>query len=101
VVAEGAMGAQELAAKLQNKTGFEFRITVLGHIQRGGAPTVADAVLGSRMGAFAVKALLEGQKGVMVGSIKGDLALSPLSVAWERKKELPPELMDLVDVLSI
>jgi 6-phosphofructokinase 1 len=101
VVAEGAMGAQELAAKLQDKAGFEFRITVLGHIQRGGAPTVADAVLGSRMGSFAVQALLEGQRGVMVGTLKGELALSPLSVAWEQKKELPRELMDLVDVLSI
>ncbi len=101
VVAEGAMGAQELAAQLQDKTGFEFRITVLGHIQRGGAPSVADAVLGSRMGSFAVQALLDGETGVMVGILKGELALSPLSVAWEQKNELPKELMDLVDVLSI
>jgi 6-phosphofructokinase 1 len=101
VVAEGAMGAQKLAAQLQDRAGMEFRITVLGHIQRGGAPSAADAVLGSRMGSFAVQALLEGETGVMVGILKGELALSPLPVAWEQKNELPQELMDLVDVLSI
>ena len=101
VLAEGVMPAHELAAKLQDTGGYDARITVLGHIQRGGGPTAADAVLASRMGAHAVEALLAGERGFMVGSVNNVMMTAPLPVAWESKKELPPALLALVDTLSI
>ena len=101
VLAEGVMPAHELAAKLQDTGGYDARITVIGHIQRGGGPTAADAVLASRMGAHAVEALLAGERGIMVGSVDNAKVTSPLPTAWESKKALPQTLLRLVDTLSI
>ncbi len=101
VLAEGVMPAHELAAKLQDTGGYDARITVIGHIQRGGGPTAADAVLASRMGAHAVEALLAGERGIMVGSVDNVMVTSPLPTAWESKKALPQALLKLVDTLSI
>ncbi|HQK25468.1 MAG TPA: 6-phosphofructokinase [Synergistaceae bacterium] len=101
VLAEGVMPAHELAAKLQDTGGYDARITVIGHIQRGGGPTAADAVLASRMGAHAVEALLAGERGIMVGSVDNAMVTSPLPTAWESKKALPQALLRLVDTLSI
>jgi len=101
IVAEGVMGAQDLAAKLKDTAGYEARVTVLGHIQRGGSPTAFDATLASRMGAHAVKALLEGQSGIMVGSCCGQMVTHPLTVAWEEKKLLSDEVLSLMEMLSI
>ena len=101
VLAEGVMPAHELAAKLQDTGGYDARITVIGHIQRGGGPTAADAVLASRMGADAVEALLAGERGIMVGSVDNVMVTSPLPTAWESKKALPQALLKLVDTLSI
>jgi 6-phosphofructokinase 1 len=101
IVAEGVMSAQALADHLKDTGGYEARITVLGHIQRGGSPTSFDAVLASRMGAAAVEALLGGERGVMVGVTNGAIRTCPLSVAWEEKKPLDAERMQLVETLSI
>ena len=101
VLAEGVMPAHELAAKLQDTGGYDARITVIGHIQRGGGPTAADAVLASRMGAHAVEALLAGERGIMVWSVDNAMVTSPLPTAWESKKALPQALLRLVDTLSI
>ena len=101
VLAEGVMPAHELAAKLQDTGGYDARITVIGHIQRGGGPTAADAVLASRMGAHAVEALLAGERGIMVGSVDNVMVTSPLPTAWDSKKALPQALLKLVDTLSI
>lgn len=67
IVAEGAMPASKLAEMLKEKAGIETRITVLGHIQRGGSPTAFDRVLASRLGARAVELLLEGKTRRAVG----------------------------------
>ncbi|MCF7934971.1 MAG: 6-phosphofructokinase [Synergistales bacterium] len=101
ILAEGVMPAHDLAAQIQDTAGYDARITVLGHIQRGGAPTARDAILASRLGAFAVEELRDGRRGVMAGSICGAMQSSALSTAWETKKYLPPELFGLVDSLSI
>lgn len=101
ILAEGVMHAQELADQIMDTGGYEARITVLGHIQRGGSPSVADAVLASRLGAGAVDALLDGQKGVMVGCECDRIVTYPLSKAWEEKKLLDASLMELVERLSI
>jgi 6-phosphofructokinase 1 len=101
IVAEGVMSAQDLAVRLKDTAGYEARVTVLGHIQRGGSPTAFDTVLASRMGACAVEALMEGKSGVMTALQKDEMATPPLSVAWEEKKPLSADLLSLMDMLSI
>lgn len=71
IVAEGAGSAYDFAKIIDAEGAFDSRITVLGHIQRGGSPTYFDRVLGSRMGAAAVEALMEGKSAVMTG-LKGN-----------------------------
>ncbi|MCE5201951.1 MAG: 6-phosphofructokinase [Synergistaceae bacterium] len=101
VLAEGVMSASELAAKLKDHSDYDLRIVVLGYLQRGGAPSCFDTVLASRLGSAAVELLLEGQTGMMVGRVGGSIVASPLQVAWEQKKPLDPDMLRLVDTLSI
>jgi 6-phosphofructokinase 1 len=101
ILAEGVMPAQDLRDQLKDTGGYEARVTVLGHIQRGGSPCSVDVVLASQMGKCAVDALLEGKTAVMTASRCGKVELVPLSWSWERKKLLDPDLMELVEVLSI
>jgi 6-phosphofructokinase 1 len=101
ILAEGVMPAQDLRDQLKDTGGYEARVTVLGHIQRGGSPCSVDVVLASQMGRCAVDALLEGKTAVMTASRCGKVELVPLSWSWERKKLLDPDLMELVEVLSI
>jgi 6-phosphofructokinase 1 len=105
VVAEGdeVGGAHRLAEALRNDPACEHidtRVTVLGHVQRGGAPTARDRVLASRLGSAAVEALLEGHTNVMVGLVNGDVKLTPLRNAWSRKKEIDYDLLQLTALLS-
>ena len=101
ILAEGVMAAHELADQLLDTGGYDSRISVLGHIQRGGSPTAFDAVLASQMGATALQGLAEGQSGVMAAYRRGGMELVPLSLAWEQQKKLNVELLDLVEKLSI
>lgn len=102
VLAEGVMSAAELAEKIKNiDEDCDSRIVVLGHLQRGGSPTCYDSVLASRMGAAAVEALVEGHNGVMVGCMGGKITTSPLETAWATRRPLDPEMLKLVDSLSI
>ncbi|MDR3354246.1 MAG: 6-phosphofructokinase [Synergistaceae bacterium] len=101
VVAEGVMPVSELASKLKDTAGFDARIIVLGHIQRGGSPSSFDAVLASRLGGGAVDALKRSEFGVMVGRIAGDIVTSPLQASWEQKKSLDSDMMSLIETLGI
>ena len=101
IVAEGVMSASDLASKLKDTAGYDARIVVLGHIQRGGSPSSFDAVLASRLGGGAVEALVKGEFGTMVGRTGGKIVTSPLPVAWEEKKELDADMMALMDILGI
>ncbi len=101
ILAEGVMPAHELAAQLEDTGGYTARITVLGHLQRGGSPTAYDAVLASRMGSGAVEALKEGKSGVMAGCVAGRIEFCPLARTWEERKPLNPALLELVEKLSI
>lgn len=102
ILAEGVMSGYELQHKLL-EVGEEFRatVTVLGHIQRGGSPTSYDATIASRMGMYAVNCLIDGTYGVMTGIQDGRMVPVPLQETWERKKPLNPELLHLVEELSI
>lgn len=83
MVAEGAGRAQDIADRIKDSIGFETRIMVLGHYQRGGAPSVFDRLLGSRFGMGAVEGLLAGERGMMVGLNCSNLAFTPLEVVAE------------------
>jgi 6-phosphofructokinase 1 len=102
VVAEGdeSGGAFNLARRVSEHFPLEYRVTVLGHIQRGGVPSARDRVLASRLGAAAVEALVEGVAGVMVGEMGGRICRTPLEETWTRLKPPPLEDMSLAAVLS-
>ncbi|WP_135257244.1 6-phosphofructokinase [Thermus caldilimi] len=103
VVAEGAYpgGAAGLLAAIREHVPVEARVTVLGHIQRGGSPTAKDRILASRLGAAAVEALAGGTSGVMVGEVEGEVELTPLKEAVERKKDINRTLLALSRVLAL
>ncbi|PAP76882.1 6-phosphofructokinase [Rubrivirga marina] len=105
VVAEGDElgGAHRIRQALAEDPAFDridTRVSVLGHIQRGGSPTARDRVLASRLGAAAVEALLEGHDGVMVGIVNNDLKLTPMRNVWARKKDVDYDLLQLTALLS-
>ncbi len=77
-----------------------MRVTVLGHLQRGGSPTALDRVMASRMGASAVEHLLEGAHDAMIGEVCGRITLTPFAEAIGRRKALPQEVLDLLPVLA-
>lgn len=102
IVAEGEEegGAFSLAEKIKDAAGYDYRICVLGHIQRGGAPTARDRLLASRLGLAAVEGLLEGKRGVMVGEIHGKIAFTPLQETWTKKKAIDSALWRLAKILA-
>jgi 6-phosphofructokinase 1 len=89
-----------IAQEVKKKTGFDSRVCILGHIQRGGAPTARDRVLASKLGAAAVQALVDGRSGYMVGEINREIAYTPLKDTWEKKKTLHAGLTDILKILS-
>jgi len=104
VVAEGARhDGDALAAYFREhreRLGFELRVTKLGHVQRGGAPGAFDRLLGTRLGAAAVDALVRGERGVLVGLLRGAVATTPLADVAFRTKGIDPALFELARVLA-
>lgn len=100
VVAEGSASAYTVARHLENRIGFETRITILGHIQRGGSPTAFDRILASRMGYEAVKSLLDGDFNVMIGLSRNDLARIPIDQVLSEKKSIDMNIVKLAGILS-
>ena len=105
IVAEGAkLGGAELEKILleqyRSRLGFELRATVLGHVQRGGAPTVFDRLLGARFGAYAVDCLARGEHGVLVGLQGKDLATTPLEQVVGKIKAIDMSMVELARVLA-
>ncbi len=104
IVAEGdeAGGAYEVARQVKEKFDYyDTRVTVLGHIQRGGSPTAMDRVLASRLGNEAVTALLAGRKSEMVGIVNRQVVFTPFEKATKHHTDINPELLNLAEVLSI
>jgi 6-phosphofructokinase 1 len=96
-------GGAQAVAKMIEQTHPEFssRVTILGHLQRGGSPTANDRILASRMGIAAVQALLEDQRNVMVGVKNNEIDYVPLSKAIKEKKDIKDEKWEALKVLSI
>lgn len=101
IVAEGVGGAFKIAEKIEEETGMESRATVLGHVQRGGSPTVQDRVMASRMGAKAVELLLDGEENKVICVRDGKIIDIDINEGLSMKKQLSPELMGLVRKLSV
>lgn len=104
VVAEGDTlgGALELAEKVSEQfKQYETKVTILGHLQRGGSPSCFDRVLASRLGLVSVETLLEGRSGVMVGQVHKNVVLTPLEKATKHGPEVSKELMRLSKIISI
>lgn len=102
VMAEGiTMKAHDIAKLIEETTGIETRATVLGHIQRGGKPTVRDRVIATRMGAKAVDLIEEGKSNRIVVVKNGEITDVDINEGLEMKKHVSQELYDLVKTLSI
>ena len=105
VVAEGdktGKNVLEIAEYVEkNLPYYEVRVSVLGHMQRGGSPSCFDRVLASRMGVYAVEALIDGKSNMMVGVKSEEIILSPLEKAIKGKSEINKDLIRVSDILSI
>jgi len=99
--AEDAGGAfkvvEQIRSLLDSK---DIRVSILGHIQRGGRPTVSDRVLASRLGLEAVRALMGGKKGVMIGVSCGEIAFTPFETAIKHNNRINPTMLEMVKILS-
>ncbi|NMB26104.1 MAG: 6-phosphofructokinase [Firmicutes bacterium] len=112
IVAEGVGGdfqtgrnmeessAFQIGDYVKEKTGFETRVTVLGHIQRGGNPSAQDRIIASRLGARAVELLKEGHGGHMVGVVHTDIKATPLEDALNQQKQVDLEFHRLAHILA-
>ncbi|MEC7548421.1 MAG: ATP-dependent 6-phosphofructokinase, partial [Bacteroidota bacterium] len=85
----------------KNMPNYEVRVSVLGHMQRGGRPTCFDRVLASRMGVKAVESLYEGKSNVMVGLKEDEIILTPLEKTIKGKSEINKDLVRVSDILSL
>jgi len=101
IVAEGAGKALDIGQQISVMTGLETKVTILGHLQRGGSPTSFDRVLASRMGAKAVDALMEGYHKHMVGIIADKIVPTPLETTFQGRRSIDLKLYDLANILSI
>ncbi|WP_134090575.1 6-phosphofructokinase [Olivibacter sp. XZL3] len=105
IVAEGDKngGAYNVAKRVQEKFDFyDTKVTILGHLQRGGSPSSFDRVLASRLGFAAVKKLLQGESRIMVGLRGNDIVTTPLEVALRSKEfKLADDMIEMMNVLAI
>lgn len=104
IVAEGDEqgGAYEVARKVKERYNhYDTRVSVLGHVQRGGNPSVADRVFASRSGVAAVERLLAGGSDEMVGQVNGKLTFVPFKRVFEDRKPLEEDLLRILGILSI
>lgn len=102
VIGEGdeVGGAAELSKLMKEAFNLDMRVVVLGHLQRGGTPTVRDRVLASRLGNAAVETLLSGASNVMVGELNSEIHHTPLQMTYEKRKGLNDQLVRLAEILE-
>lgn len=101
VVAEGCGDATEMAKLIEERTGIESRATILGHVQRGGSPTVRDRVLASRMGNYATRLLKYEERSCVVAENAGAIVDYPIDVALSMTKELDSNTYRMAHEISI
>ncbi|MCD8313114.1 MAG: 6-phosphofructokinase [Bacteroidales bacterium] len=102
IVAEGNGGAMAYADRVRKEyPQYNVRVTILGHLQRGGTPTAFDRILASRLGVAAIEALEEGQRNIMVGINDDMIVYVPFGRAIKMNKPIDKELINVLDILSI
>ncbi|MDU1890697.1 MAG: 6-phosphofructokinase [Dysgonomonas sp.] len=104
LVTEGDItgGAMAMAERVKTEyPQYDVRVTILGHVQRGGSPTANDRILASRMGTAAIDALLDGQRNVMIGIQNDEIVYVPFSKAIKKNKPIQQDLLNTLKVLSI
>lgn len=101
VIAEGAGTAQGMASAITKRTHREVRISILGHLQRGGSPTALDRILASRFGAEAVEALMRGERDSLVGIQGKEIVLTSFEYTFTHEHEINKKLIELARILSI
>ena len=103
VVAEGDEygGANQIAKVIRERLPhMDTRVSILGHIQRGGSPSAIDRLIASRMGYHAIESLMEGRYNVMVGVVNNEMAYTPLEIAIREKQSVSPDLLRIVKILN-
>jgi 6-phosphofructokinase len=95
-------GAFHYAERVQKEyPNFDVRVSILGHLQRGGRPTAYDRILASRMGTASIEALLEGQRNIMIGIDEDEMVYVPFTKAIKKDKPIKEELVNVLRRLSI
>lgn len=100
LVAEGVGSATDIAEALKGKVKSEMRVTILGHIQRGGAPSALDRIIATKMAGHAVEKLMDNESGIMVGIESNKLVTYPISYAWEHKTNIDEKDYELTLALA-
>ena len=100
-MAEGVGGVEEIAKKIEEGTGVESRATVLGHVQRGGNPTIRDRVMATEMGYAAVKLLNDGIGNRVIGWKNGDIVNYDIYEGLNMKKPFDNEMYEIANTTSI
>ena len=101
MLAEGVGNVNDIGGKIIEKTGVDLRVTVLGHVQRGGSPTAFDRILASRMGVRAVELLLDGQSAKVVGIKDDEIIDMDIHEALSKKKDFDKKTYQMTQILSI
>lgn len=101
IVAEGVGSAYKVSEEIEKRIGLDTRVTVLGHIQRGGTPTAVDRIIASKMGGMAVQLLKEGKSNLMTGVVGNKMVTVSLKEAVSTKKALDLDVYNLAGILSI
>lgn len=102
VVSEGddEGGAIQIGEKIKKKSKLDFRVTILGHIQRGGNPSLVDRVLACKLGYESVIAIQKGRKNVMVGEVNKRIVFTPIKHTWTKKKHIDKSMLKMASILS-
>lgn len=104
IVSEGdkSGGAYEIAKQIEKKhPEYDIRVSILGHIQRGGSPSAFDRVTASRLGVAAIEALLDDQKSIMVGIMNNEIVHVPFNKTIKNNKSVKLSLLEITDILAI
>jgi 6-phosphofructokinase 1 len=104
IVAEGNKNgsAEQMANLIQEQfTEYETKVAIIGHLQRGGAPSALDRLIATRMGFAAVEALMHGKRDIMIGIERNEVSYIPFEKAISEKKEPDPELIRMAEILAL
>lgn len=103
IVSEGDEegGAIKIGEEIKRRCGLDYRVCILGHVQRGGSPTLRDRVLASKLGYAAITGLLNGKKNVMAGEVNNKIRFTPLRETFMKKKPIDNALLHISQILAL